>query len=468
MTRVSGTDAALFNFTQAVSQTKAGYGKDLEQSFASVMSDSQNQMESSKETMQPKETENVKCAAEKLGNTSKDKISKETKTEETKTDCLNEDVAEKEAEVIEETAKELVTSIAKTLGVSEEELLEAMENLGISLIDLTNPMNMAKLAAAVMEEADGMTLITDENLFTQVKELSGEVAQTMEELAKELGMNVDELTVKVNEAVESFSLKEQMPVETESQQPDVSQTVSEAFGEVENAKEAVETSEEPVNKDNTKETVTLEQVQAEEPSAEKEVHGKQNSHNETNEQAGNSFQQTVATKEVTAATQAETPIFASDIDPESILNQIAERVKIVNKEDFSSMEMQLHPESLGNLQLQVKAKEGIVTAQFTTENEAVKQVLEAQVVQLKEKLEVQGVKVEAVEVMVASHEFERNLEKGSDSEENNYAAKKVTRRKINLNVLEDEEETLDEDEKQAVDIQKDMMRRNGNTLDYMA
>ena len=132
------------------------------------------------------------------------------------------------------------------------------------------------------------------------------------------------------------------------------------------------------------------------------------------------------------------------------------------------MEMQLHPASLGNLQLQVKAKEGIITAQFTTENEAVKQVLEAQVIQLKERLEASGVKVEAVEVMVASHGFERNLEKGSSGEQNNYTAKKVARRKINLNIMDEEDLELENVEKQARDIQVDMMRRNGNTLDYMA
>ena len=83
-------------------------------------------------------------------------------------------------------------------------------------------------------------------------------------------------------------------------------------------------------------------------------------------------------------------------------------------------------------------------------------------------MEASGVKVEAVEVMVASHGFERNLEKGSSGEQNNYTAKKVARRKINLNIMDEEDLELENVEKQARDIQVDMMRRNGNTLDYMA
>lgn len=455
---VSGADAAVFSFSQSIAQTKDGYGKNFGQSFAGVMSDSQSQMEAPKETSKAVSRETAKQTSEKFGSSKVDKISKETRTVENVTEDQNTESTDQLSEQIQEKAGELVKNIAETFGVSEEELLEAMENMGISLMDLTNPVNLAKLAAQVMEEADGMTLITDEKLFSQMKELSGQVAQTIEEVADNLGMNVEDLIVKLDNAVESLLAQEQTAFPMEGE---VFENVNEAPTEAPGEKMS--------NMNSNKEMVTLEKVQVNEQSAGTKLHEKQNNQSGENQQTTSSFQQAMFTEEQTVTTEAKTPIFTSDIDVESILNQIGERVKIINTEEFSSMEMQLHPESLGNLQLQVKAKEGIITAQFTTENEAVKQILEAQVVQLREKLEASGVKVEAVEVMVASHEFERNLEKGSEGEQNHYATKKVTRRKINLNVPDGEDDLdLEEDEKQARDIQVDMMKRNGNTLDYMA
>lgn len=54
----------------------------------------------------------------------------------------------------------------------------------------------------------------------------------------------------------------------------------------------------------------------------------------------------------------------------------------------------------------------MVTANFITQNEAVKSALESQMVELRERFEEQGVKIEAIEVTVQTHEFERNLEQG--------------------------------------------------------
>ncbi|MGN0155891.1 MAG: flagellar hook-length control protein FliK [Lachnospiraceae bacterium] len=151
---------------------------------------------------------------------------------------------------------------------------------------------------------------------------------------------------------------------------------------------------------------------------------------------------------------------------ESIMNQITEAVKMTMKEDMTQMELQLHPASLGNVRVQVAAKDGVITASFTTQNEQVKAALESQIVVLKENFEQQGIKVEAVEVTVASHAFERNLDSNENSSKDQMTEKKKAVRRINLsNVTDDfEEEGLLEEEK----IVADMMRQNGNTVDYTA
>ena len=76
-------------------------------------------------------------------------------------------------------------------------------------------------------------------------------------------------------------------------------------------------------------------------------------------------------------------------------------------------------------------------------------------------------KVDAVEVTIASHEFERNLQQDSGGREAEKEKKAggVSRKKLNLNLLEEEgEEELSEEEALA----KDIMIQNGNSVDYTA
>ena len=129
---------------------------------------------------------------------------------------------------------------------------------------------------------------------------------------------------------------------------------------------------------------------------------------------------------------------------------------------MTSLQMQLHPESLGTLQIQISAKEGIMTAQFTAESLAVKAVLEGQMIQLQESFLQQDIKVEAIEVTVATHQFESNLEQGREGSEQE-EAKQSKRRRIDLSRLEETEELSD-----AEELIAKIMSENGNSVDYLA
>ena len=74
------------------------------------------------------------------------------------------------------------------------------------------------------------------------------------------------------------------------------------------------------------------------------------------------------------------------------------------------MEIQLTPENLGKINLTVVAKEGQITAQITAQNDLVKAVIESQLIQLKETLAAQGLKVTDVEVTVANQGFDQNFD----------------------------------------------------------
>ena len=158
-----------------------------------------------------------------------------------------------------------------------------------------------------------------------------------------------------------------------------------------------------------------------------------------------------------------------NFEAREIMQQILDYIKVSVKPDMTSLQMQLHPEDLGTLQIEVTNKNGVLTAQFTTQDESVKAIIESQLIQLKDNLNEQGLKVQAVEVTVASQQFDRNLDKngneGTTQDENQKAKTKQIRR-INLNEMDMEEELEEADD--AIKIAADMMARNGNTIDFMA
>jgi flagellar hook-length control protein FliK len=124
------------------------------------------------------------------------------------------------------------------------------------------------------------------------------------------------------------------------------------------------------------------------------------------------------------------------------------------------MEIQLTPENLGKINLSVASKDGIITATITTQNEAVKAIVESQLIQLKEALNNQGLKVNDVEVTIAGQAFDRNAEndngKGS-SEQRSYRKFKGI-------------EELSGDNADVIDesILEQMMEADGNSLNLKA
>lgn len=156
------------------------------------------------------------------------------------------------------------------------------------------------------------------------------------------------------------------------------------------------------------------------------------------------------------------------IDTMDLLEQVAEQIRVNVSEGTSSMEMQLNPENLGKVYVNISSKEGVIHAQLAASNEAVRAALETQVADLRQNLNQAGVKVDAVEVTVASHEFEKNLEQNQESEkqqgERQQEQSGGRRRNLNLSSLDGLSGLMTEEETLAAQ----MMRENGNSMDVTA
>ena len=103
-----------------------------------------------------------------------------------------------------------------------------------------------------------------------------------------------------------------------------------------------------------------------------------------------------------------------------------------------------------------------------TENDAVKQALENQMANLKLELNQNSTKVTSIEVSVGTHEFERNLEQNArdESRREEQMSKQSSKRnsRINLNSLDELSGIMSEEDMLIAQMMKD----NGNTLDFQA
>ena len=153
------------------------------------------------------------------------------------------------------------------------------------------------------------------------------------------------------------------------------------------------------------------------------------------------------------------------VDTTDIIRQIVDSMSISNTTEESAINLQLTPESLGRMYINVSQKNSEISARIAVSNEAVKEALQTQMVNLKEALNNSGIRVNEVEITVASHEFERNLEQGAanDSRQqestNSYNGSNSSDSGIDSDMMQDRVEER---------LVTQIMRDNGNSVDFTA
>ncbi len=96
------------------------------------------------------------------------------------------------------------------------------------------------------------------------------------------------------------------------------------------------------------------------------------------------------------------------VDPQEVINQLVERVRVTAGGTVNEVRMTLRPEHLGDVTLKVITENGLVTAQFTAENQRVKEIIESNFNNLKTVLQDQGLNVTGLSVSVGSENKDRN------------------------------------------------------------
>ena len=401
---------------------------------------------------------------------------KDNKIDEAKTKDVSEKL-EESSETLEQAEADVVNTISEKYGVSEEEINQLLEDMGLSVLDLLNPQNLVKFIVQLTGVASGEELLLDEN-FLSVMETLDTLA---EGLMKELNVDMEGLQELINQ-MDILDTETELPasfqenLEQAIENADDAQTAQVTEDTTQTTDVEVEVKvekQEDTSKVQTQTSDTEENPVSQNTKEDTSFTGNQNSdggsllnHQSNTNETIVTQQNTVNVNPVTDMSQTQFSSYMS-ADTVQIMEQIVQQMRVTISAETTSMEMQLNPENLGKVYVNISSEEGVVNAQFHATNEVVKEALEAQVATLRENLNQAGVKVDAIEVTIASHEFERNLEQNQQNPEEHKDVQETgtnRRRNISIDSLDELSGVMTEEE----NLVAQMMRDNGNSVDFTA
>lgn len=395
-------------------------------------------------------------------------------------------------EELVQISNQICDVICNQFDITEEELTQALENLGIGFIQLFEPQKLVStvIEFSGMENPTEFLINSDfQELLNNISEISNTVLELLDVDNLE-NVQLDEIVSILNELDEPLLFDANNHFEFSSKYIDVAEKVVSNTNENVNLNNDLLMDEEllnnsdvdqavinekevPIIKEQSTKQETFSQNESSENSddeiflSEEQINRKSDlmTDNKSNVITFNEKMQTIEIA-TTQKSNDNVQSFVS-VETKTIISQIVESFALNQGIDETSIQMQLNPENLGKLFINVTAKEGAVSASIVATNEVVKEALETQIIALKENLNQAGVKVDAVEVTVASHEFERNLEQNNTKDEQQamYQEKNSNRRKnIDSSILDNQVGIMTEEET----LVAKMMLENGNSIDYTA
>lgn len=366
---------------------------------------------------------------------------------------------------LNELEGELKKKICDALSVSEEELEMMLAGTGMTVFMLLDPENVKEFSLMVNMETDVSAILTNEsvsdtmNLITQavnevdVEEITG---MSKEEIAK-LANDTMAMRLKLTQFSEGedVSVISYEAADTE----DVSMQSEDIENITYNSKKTDATKEIDIKVVKEEKADTDSSDGAGNP-------GQDNANQSDSEIAKSNYNTFIENLKSSVNVNEMSANFTQSMsevrEMTQIVNQIVDSIKVNISTDSTSMELMLNPENLGRVNLSVQAKNGVMTASFVVENETARQAIESQIIILRENLESQGIKVDAVEVTVSNmDDFTRNESFGGGASQSEGNEKKRNR-SINLNAVSD---TVFTDEEQML---ADIMKDNGTSVDYTA
>ena len=382
-------------------------------SFSDIMAMQSNPTQASAKSNNAKGTKNqsepvvAKEITTKATTTTNDKdgnnVSETPTLEDTKT--LNPETNTEEVDKdigidVEIGLQKFLQELQKILGITDKELDQMLQELGLTPMELLDPENLQTLILK-QYNAEGVTdALVNEPLANTIKEGLQALSRLQE--------HIDHLAGKFSDQITPETLPEEIEV-----QP----TVDEKLRQPTIKEEVITVSSEKDIKVLVEKDTSSFKNQSEESGLEshdRKLEIPKPTDSKTN--FVDYFTSRVNQVGIGAANVMDEPVNVG-----SIITQIVDQIKLTINQTQTSMHLLLNPEELGHVELLVAHKEGIMTAHFTVENQVAKEALESSLNLLRQSFEEQGIKVAEVEVTIGnySESFSRDEGNGQASGQDN-------------------------------------------------
>ncbi len=348
-------------------------------------------------------------------------------------------------------------TVLDVLNLSSEELDQLLADQGMKLADLLQPENLQQLVLANAGQNNLVSVLTDENLANTMNNL----LQSVEDIKNNSGLDISMEQVK--DILDSMQQPTQAETAVKPVETVATVNQQEVVQKPEANKEVSDNDKRSTGTDGLHKEIHVEVLKA---AGEKESSSGSQSDltRGENRDLSSAKQYEVFLNNLTNTETAPQVKFDTGVmritEIREIANQIIQRIRVTIQPEQTSMEMQLNPEHLGKVNLSVQSKSGVMTAQFVVQNEISKEAIESQLHTLRETLNQQGIKVDAIEVTVASYAFDQNPNEqaGSQQEAKKNSGSHITMEEA-MNMTDDSE--IPEDASELTGI-------SGNTIDYTA
>lgn len=379
--------------------------------------------------------------------------------------------------ITDDISSQIVEKVTDDLDISEDELNNAMQLLGLTAMDLLTPANLSALYCEVTGNAsDPQALVLNAEftaLFNDVSQVASENDAQLDLLSQLTASDDGEILDAdiVSSADTTEKTVDSSYDDTAASGQNINDTADEAVkvydgstqdSSYQNPDEGTSSGETGNGITSDENTQSKSQVDSSfDDSGERVLHHDDGAHSD------NSVLHASVSEQLNTDTSFEMSQSQSRlrVDTTDIIRQIVDSMSISNTTEESAINLQLTPESLGRMYINVSQKNSEISARIAVSNEAVKEALQTQMVNLKEALNNSGIRVNEVEITVASHEFERNLEQGAanDSRQqestNSYNGSNSSDSGIDSDMMQDRAEER---------LVTQIMRDNGNSVDFTA
>lgn len=375
----------------------------------------------------------------------------------------------------------IIQIISNYTGKTVEEVSNMMQDMGMEVADLLSNDYVNELVTELMDKNSIMELLTDTEMSSMIKELVGEIGemknQFMEtfqlssdfvyELSDDLKMNQNVQTEENVSEIQNDRNLNKVELETNIVQ-NIDYEIKENLKGLDVKSDTVYANNDIESNSNIIQNDNLlnEDSEADNLNQNTDKSMGQDVQNQTKTSYDSSdgvVTMTDALDNIRNIVMESIPKEESTSAADKIVNQIIDEIKLYARPNMTSLEMQLEPETLGKVTISILAKAGHISAEIAAQNQVAKEAIEGQLNVLKENLAQQGVKVEGIEVTIATHNFEGNLEKGDDTTQKQREIKR--KKTISAKELA---EINGEISLEQNNLEKTIMKQMGTTVSYLA